>query len=761
MAPTSTQSFTPKQNPLPVFLLTRTPVGSLLHLATIWTASPIWLLPLSTSSRHGMHTLSYTFAAIPLMVIACAGCSGLVYVILHPKLLDSPNVYKYNPLPLDYSRLIFFAFITPLLLKLILLMRDIFTLPGPSLTSSSHHKHRIHHHNHQTTPQASNFDRFYFPIVEELLNFGLIYYLAHHNSLEVELPDKPNNILYRWSLDQLAVLICAYNVDKIVFTLIEYCPYNYSKKYEKFIELFTMWQDHEQHINSDKTDAAFVFADNFIKNHHDSTPVKSPPENRDSVDTAKTLVSDKYSPSKASKIKFPSTLNIADDSNALSSLYKLKTINRFQSVPILATTPDDLSTSSSDISIVGAPPRIKKAAFKSCCELVDKLYSVSPKNTYHLNQASAYALTADQYQPLASQLVNEIDGESDDDLDNHDSTIISEHDVVPYDPSTPDQLSPTKTQSHHTHWGYGGGGGFGFEMPNGGSIHFGGGGGMDYSDDDGTDGPNEDLNIFNTSYGSCEPTEPNQQTPLSSSVSSPFLNSKSLKFSNHLLVSFINWFRWLCPFLPITLPDSAPLQVSSPYQSPKKKSTKIDPLVKQKLSCYTLNKQQNSESVSLKSSFSARNIDLESQSNLSFSSNAPASSSFSPNHDFNSFEAFVFTYFDYDLHTLYKPFEVDPIFKKFDVLSKDFPFIYLIILNLNHFLWVAATFLTFSLGFIFISIECKQIIKILLGLIVVKFFNLNYLNGQFNYSFQVRLCCETVINTCLLSLVVYYYCIVT
>lgn len=672
-------------------------------------------------------------------------------------------------------------------------MRDIFTLSDPSLSSHHHHHHHHHHAKKalENRPQISNFDRFFFPIVEEVVKFGLIYYLAHHNDLEVELPGKPNNVMYRWSIDQLVVLLFAYNFDKLIFTLVQYCPYNYSQKYAKFTELFTMWFDHEQQINSNKNDAAFVLADTLIKNHHSlssatPSPTKNAQENRDSVDTAKTLVSDKSAPN---KILFPPTFNVAEasESNVLSSLYKSKTMNRFQSMPILATTPDNLSASSSINSINGPAPRIKKSNFKSCYELVDKLYSVSPKNTYHLNQAAAYALTVDN-QPLNSELVNEIDNEvaSDDDYDNHDSTIISELDVVPYDP-TPCDFSAGNSHSHHTHWGFGGGGGGGYDMPNGGRIHFGGGGGMDYSNDESSHTDEDPINnnsIFNTrNYGSCEnnnqdnchdntpSTNNNGYESNHSSITtlvrhvSTLSNSLVPRFSYYLFISFINWFRWLCPFLPLQIPDQTPLPSSSLTSSPtKKKYPKADPFIKHKLSHYTLNKQDDAYSMNSSSS-SPQNIDLENQIHSSVShfpsasSESPTYTSSPPNQNYHRFETFVFTYFDFDLHTLNKPFEVDPIFKNFNVLTKDFLFIYLVLLNLITFLWESLTFLIFSLGFIFIAIESSQILKIFLGLIVIKLFNLNYLNGQTTQSFQFRLWCETMINSCLLALVLYYYCI--
>lgn len=95
---------------------------------------------------------------------------------------------------------------------------------------------------------------------------------------------------------------------------------------------------------------------------------------------------------------------------------KPKTLRYFQSMPILNQKE------------------------KNYYKLVDKLYSVSPKNTFHLVTASATAMTMDELQ------------------DNDSSSI----------------------HTCDTDWGGGGGGGFKYKMPDGSKISFGGGGGFGY-----------------------------------------------------------------------------------------------------------------------------------------------------------------------------------------------------------------------------------------------------------------------------------------
>lgn len=94
---------------------------------------------------------------------------------------------------------------------------------------------------------------------------------------------------------------------------------------------------------------------------------------------------------------------------------KPKTLRYFQSMPILNQKE------------------------KNYYKLVDKLYSVSPKNTFHLVTASATAMTMDGLQDDSSSI-----------------------------------------HTCDTDWGGGGGGGFKYKMPDGSKISFGGGGGFGY-----------------------------------------------------------------------------------------------------------------------------------------------------------------------------------------------------------------------------------------------------------------------------------------
>ncbi|EGV66679.1 hypothetical protein CANTEDRAFT_112420 [Yamadazyma tenuis ATCC 10573] len=134
----------------------------------------------------------------------------------------------------------------------------------------------------------------------------------------------------------------------------------------------------------------------------------------------------------------------------------------------------------------GLPSSPKKInQYKSCYDLVDKLYAVSPKNTFHLETASATVMTR-----------NDIPEDDDDDDDDDNYGEVSEF----YGPvlSTPSPSSSPFTETSQvyndldnisvhttdTHYDGGGGGGLGFEykFPNGGKIKLGmgGGGGFDY-----------------------------------------------------------------------------------------------------------------------------------------------------------------------------------------------------------------------------------------------------------------------------------------
>lgn len=671
-----------------------------------------------------MHTLAYSVLVLPSLMLGIILCSLVTYSLNH-SLSRSSNAYHNSPTNADYSRLIFFAILTPLFLKFILVMKDVFTLAGSGIQSQ-----------HQKERTRSNFDGFVFPIVEEFIKFGLVYYLSHfHKHLDTNygsLDADPE--AYNWSVGQVAVLMLAFNLNELVINSIVFSPIGYATKYSKFFELFELWHDHESKTMNSKTDAALILADSIIKNSKNSSPIKDKSGiNRNSVessDTAKTLV-----PNKPQKIAFPPTLDTTtfdDDDEPLSSSNKSKTLNKFQSMPILSSSNRRSSPSSdSDKS-----RKLVRSNYKSCYDLVDKLYSVSPKNTYHLNEVSAYAINID-----------DIDETFDDQEANE--SIQSEHEVCPYNHPLHSEGDPLVSSSSHTHFGGGGGGNFKYEFPSGRKLRFGGGAGFDYESDDGQDN-------HENGYGSCNNDRVDLVSPRL--VYDRFINAA---------IPILNWFQWLVPFLPINSgPNTQEPNHNHLAQSPKKRKGDMqsDPLIKKQLSHYTLNRRSSFEDMnslnSIRTVSDRHSIDLENQHLRSnkrgfFSLNSPNTLT---ENDYLQFQNFVLTYFDYDLHTFNTPFKVDPIFKKFNVLSRDINSIYLIIFNIIEALRASSTLLIYSTPFLVKSSTFIGLIKFSMFSIIIKLFNLNFLNFQIDYKpFQVRLILELINNLALYIFVLYFY----
>lgn len=341
------------------------------------------------------------------------------------------------------------------------------------------------------------FEGYYMPLIEEALKIFMVYVLAHERHQDA------------WTVRNVALLMFVVGADHVLVISIQANPLDYDTKYNKFIDMYHSWRNHESGYRTSNHGAASALADTLIRRKSAMRP------SVELTDSGNTLVSNGL---------FPRTLSVSDDTK--------RAVKKFESMPILLDTP--------------LHHALQKGKYRSCYELVDKFYSVSPKNTYHLET------TLDDTETL--------------DLDDEDAEpYLPAREACwrPYASSPP--ASPTKANipGKHRHIGWGGGGGVDITFP-GGGISAGGGGGADFSSDEG-ETPN--------SYGSC-----------------PHI-SISERLTWRRLLIYINWFKWLLPVLPL---------YDNPEQQPiLSRNHKSDPKIKKQLSQFTLNKRSVDSGVEL------------------------------------------------------------------------------------------------------------------------------------------------------------------
>lgn len=708
-----------------------------------------------------MHLLTFILLGIPVTVliylVSCALVGQLDGIIE-----ISNKAYHYFPAGCDIGKVIFLCGVTPFLLQLIALLDDIFAKANTNSKLVSNYERR----------KNSKFERFYFPTLKELVKLSIITYLARPHTRFDDIIDTADESPYKWSILQLNLGVFIYSMAKFLITCWVYSPFQYKKNYSKFSELYDMWMDHEVASVNDKTDAAIVLADSMVKYSSISSNPDSPLNDkfpiridRNSVETTNTLYSD--------QIPFPPKFNLSSFND--SSLTGKGSLNKIQSMPIMSKSDSCLSNSDQNSNQLS---KKLNSNFKSCYHLVDKLYSISPKNTYHLNYATACAVS-----------------KQDSSLDSDNESInFNDYNVETYEGPDFDGNSPFIAEgSDHLGGGGGGGNNYKIKLPNGTKIGFGagGGGGLDYdhnSDNDeeiddnspkssdhfgggGGGGTNFKIKLPNGTKigggagggGGFDYDHNNGDNQDYGSCENQLFKRESKKYKKKI-IGFINWFQWLNPLLPIASDEELQSLLASP--TPKRnKRDPTDPVIKKKLSLYTLRKRSiPDDSFSFNSNVTCNsmgNIDSCFDDLESNCKKINSSSVCNNRQNYDRFEQYVLTYFDYDLHTFKAPFEVDPFFKNFDYVCKDFNCIYFIIVNLNCFFWDSIGFMAYSLPYLIVSINHFNLFLMFLGIMMVKFFNLNYLNDQFAKSFKISIIYEVLINfTLFISLVYYYYSII-
>lgn len=470
------------------------------------------------------------------------------------------------------------------------------------------------------------------------------------------------NTDYNCNVTYVYTVAAVYGFNHLVGSMVKFCPFNYHRRFHKFLAGYDIYKAH------------------LLKS------VK----------------------------KALSTMSFALDSDTLASLpaKPVFNLNSFEKEPLLSHSK---LIRSIRLDTLDANP-----------EILDRMYSVSPKNTLHLQLDKSGSEDEVSSKVLAK--------------------FKSLENFWEQGADTPSELN--SLHSSDTHFGGGGGGNFKMKLPNGTELEFGGGAGLDYkhhsscesessSDTSGASNTrysppqwtksktSSNLSLMNSPYA----LGPSAHSPsaLSPSVLSPYATSTSSRSNSSVLESIIFWFRWL---LPVTK---------------KEDDTHISPLalrqtIRKKMSTFTL----NSDTASLKSVPCKLygSIDLESQL-------PEKSARFTAEnvHGYYEFAKFANQYFDVRTPRLLEFYKgVDPAFYHFGTLLPNFPAFFYIVYSTSICLWQYSSTLILAYPFVAADPRLVTFMGIICILAVLKLFCINYLHNQATCSYRVSLVVELVLN---------------
>ncbi|EMG45490.1 hypothetical protein G210_4325 [Candida maltosa Xu316] len=515
--------------------------------------------------------------------------------------------------------------------------------------------------NHSRVGQKTIFESFIYPIVEEAIKIIIIYY-------EYD----------KFNLNLMDVGIIWFGYCLILSNIYQYNPYAYEEIYKKFLNYYHIWMNQNSYKckkSLDNIEEIETLFQSFstCNAEQQQSKVKSLRNSMSSEDSSKTLTVDK----KLSYKNLPAEFNLNSD--------------KFTNSSTSTSTPMKISNSCNSFTTITKTSSCIKN-YKSCQDFVDKLYSVSPKNTYHLNTATAIAAL-------------ELDTHHEDE-ENHEQECPLEAPASPAKTILPDvprvfeniDDDDDDNQSVHsngTNFGGGGGGNFKLKLPNGGKIEFGGGagGGYKHGDDDDND------------------------------------NNKKAKTTTtkHSIIRLLNWFSWLLPPLfPIGERKKIKLSESMIFQPGER-----FPLLKQRLSVYSLNEQQQRQDT--------EDVDFESCEIIT-----------KPTIERSiKFQYFMSFYFDISITSPISSIKSDPFFVKFGELLVNTPTIWVFLDELNFLLF---HWILFAMYFTNIVVGIPVIF-------VAKMFKENYLHSYRNrIDYHRVLIGESVVNLVLLFIeVVLFY----
>lgn len=349
--------------------------------------------------------------------------------------------------------------------------------------------------------------------------------------------------------------------------------------------------------------------------------------------------------------------------------------------------------------------------------MIDRMYSVSPKNTLHC-------------------LIGQYGREDD---------LFSRF-LESYGDKLVDGIENMSVHSSDTHFGGGGGGSFSYELPGGSKLRFGGGGGFDYNHKHSSDAlvqSSPELAPSDSSYTSRGSTCCSNSTGDSTLGSAPYklsVSSSSYTASETTSVSLFSriwallfWFRWLVP-----LPEQ-----NIPQQSSKRELKRS---IRKTLSTYTL----TSDTTSLKASSQRLygTMDLEGQVPRRRRDNV---------HVYYAFTKFANKFFDLRKPHIVEFYRgIDPAFCTFGTLLPNFSPFFFVIQACSLVMWQLGSTMIVAYPFV-ASVKMMTFMSLATVLVVSRLFCINYLRNQATCSYRVSLVAELVVYGALFTSALHCY----
>lgn len=363
-------------------------------------------------------------------------------------------------------------------------------------------------------------------------------------------------------------------------------------------------------------------------------------------------------------------------------------------------------------------PNMDQQVLESSQEVLERLFSVSPKNTLHF--------------------------------------LLGEYGMDASGPTLQAPVEVEDTGSVHsadTHFGGGGGGNFKFKLPGGAKVGFGGGAGFGYSHGSDSDTNSDKQSSHETTCSETKSdckslnhslalaTLDTSNTSASIAPGSPNAwNVKSMDQKKAILLRVLYWFRWL---LPIPQSEDGPVCVFH-------RALRFS--IRKKLSTFTLNTETKSLKSSLRLLYGT--VDIESQlpdrqCKLSKTENV---------HAYYEFAKFGNKFFDVwspGLLEFYR--SVDPSFYRFGTLLSRLPVFYYVIYAASICMWQFASTLMLAYPFVVATPSVLTFLGLVAVVFVAKVFCTNYLNNQATCSYRVSLVVELAVSLILFALAYFYY----
>lgn len=457
-----------------------------------------------------------------------------------------------------------------------------------------------------------------------------------------------------------------YAFNFVVASLVEFCPINYTSRFGKFLADYEIYHSH--------------ILGTVIKNaSHDSSLLSTP-----------TLAPANHAPIPVFNL------------NSFGS-----DLNSFGTKPLASSA---------------LMPIMNQQVLEANSDMIERLYSVSPKNTLHF-------LLGD-YGTNTSGPVLQMPAEEDDAKSVH---------------------------SLDTHLGGGGGGGFKYKFPGGPKIGFGGGGGFDYEHGSGPSDTNSGKDSCKSvvSFSDKRPEfhclsgSPafGLSDSSNTSVSIPPCNRHPVKFESlcqHQALQWriLYWFRWLVPIAPC---EDEIVNVS-------RRALRFS--IRKKFSTYTLNSDTRSFKSFPQRLYGA--VDLESQ--LPDRQCRPSNINTENVHRYYEFAKFGNQFFGVWSPRLFEFYKgVDPAFYRFGTMLTKLPVFYFIVYAASICVWQFSSTLILAYPFVAPTASLSTFVGLVAVVFVAKVFCMNYLHNQATCSYRVSLVVELAVNLILFAFSYFFY----